>query len=108
MVVKVYGSAFACAKRVLICLVEKEIEFETVPVDIIKGEHKDPEYLKLQPFGVVPVIQDGDYTLFGKSLCKIFVILSYLGLFSLVGNFLGKFMSRIAKFLHIMLLKLVK
>lgn len=50
MVVKVYGPAFACPKRVLICLVEKEIEFETVPVDIIKGEHKDPEYLKLQVF----------------------------------------------------------
>ena len=64
MVVKVYGPAFASPKRVLICLVEKEIEFETVPVDIIKGEHKDPEYLKLQPFGVVPVIQDGDYTLY--------------------------------------------
>lgn len=50
MVVKVYGPAFASPKRVLICLVEKEIEFETVPVDIIKGEHKDPEYLKLQVF----------------------------------------------------------
>ncbi|KAI4308129.1 hypothetical protein L6164_031233 [Bauhinia variegata] len=30
----------------------------------ILGEHKSPEYLKLQPFGVVPVIQDGDYTLY--------------------------------------------
>ncbi|CAL8138279.1 unnamed protein product [Prunus armeniaca] len=29
-----------------------------------EGEHKDPEFLKLQPFGQVPVIQDGDYTLY--------------------------------------------
>ncbi|KAL1339234.1 hypothetical protein AAHE18_U020400 [Arachis hypogaea] len=58
MVVKVYGPAYGCPKRVLVCLIEKQIEFETVDVDLIKGEHKEPEFLKLQPFGVVPVIQD--------------------------------------------------
>ncbi|EOX93108.1 hypothetical protein QUC31_003978 [Theobroma cacao] len=64
MVVKVYGPAYATPKRVLVCLIEKEVEFETVPVDLLKGEHKDPEYLKLQPFGTVPVTQDGDYILY--------------------------------------------
>ncbi|XP_021273787.1 glutathione S-transferase F9-like [Herrania umbratica] len=64
MVVKVYGPAYASPKRVLVCLIEKEVEFETVPVDLLKGEHKDPEFLKLQPFGTVPVTQDGDYTLY--------------------------------------------
>ncbi|NP_001295659.1 glutathione S-transferase F9-like [Jatropha curcas] len=64
MVVKVYGTAYASPKRVLVCLIEKGIEFETVPIDLIKGEHKSPEYLQLQPFGAVPVIQDGDYTLY--------------------------------------------
>ena len=48
MVVKVYGPAYASPKRVLVCLIEKEIEFETVPLDWLKGEHKDPEFLKLQ------------------------------------------------------------
>ncbi|KAJ4728988.1 Glutathione S-transferase [Melia azedarach] len=64
MVLKVYGPAYASPKRVLVCLVEKEIEYEVVPVDLLKGEHKSPEYLKLQPFGSVPLLQDGDYTLF--------------------------------------------
>ncbi|KAI4305951.1 hypothetical protein L6164_029276 [Bauhinia variegata] len=64
MVVKVYGPLCAATKRVLVCLIEKEVEFETVHVDITKGEQKSPEYLKLQPFGVLPVIQDGDYTLY--------------------------------------------
>ncbi|KAH1211544.1 Glutathione S-transferase F9 [Glycine max] len=64
MAVKVYGPHCASTKRVLVCLVEKEVEFEVVPVDVTKGEQKDPEYLKLQPFGVVPVIKDGDYTLY--------------------------------------------
>lgn len=48
MVVKVYGPSYASPKRVLVCLVEKEIEFETIPIDLFKGEHKDPEFLKLQ------------------------------------------------------------
>ncbi|RDX68956.1 Glutathione S-transferase F9 [Mucuna pruriens] len=64
MVVKVYGPDYANPKRVIVCLIEKEIEFETVHVDGFKGEHKQPEYLKLQPFGLLPVIQDGDYTLY--------------------------------------------
>ncbi|KAJ4976064.1 hypothetical protein NE237_001170 [Protea cynaroides] len=65
MVVKVFGPSYAsCCRKVLVCLIEKEIEFEIIPIDIIKGEQKSPEFLKLQPFGVVPVIQDGDYTLY--------------------------------------------
>ncbi|KAF8412735.1 hypothetical protein HHK36_000704 [Tetracentron sinense] len=65
MVVKVHGSPYASApRRVLACLIEKDIEFEIVPVDLFKGEHKNPEFLNLQPFGVVPVVQDGDYTLY--------------------------------------------
>ncbi|KAF5177907.1 Glutathione s-transferase [Thalictrum thalictroides] len=65
MVVKVHGPAFASAtRRVLLCLIEKEIEYEMLPLDMLNGAHKTPEFLKLQPFGVVPVIQDGDYTLY--------------------------------------------
>ena len=48
MVVKVYGPHCASTKRVLVCLLEKEVEFEIVPVDLTKGEHKAPEFLKLQ------------------------------------------------------------
>lgn len=48
MVVKVYGPSYASPKRVLVCLVEKEIEFETIPIDLFKQEHKGPEFLKLQ------------------------------------------------------------
>ncbi|CAN6571278.1 unnamed protein product [Malus baccata var. baccata] len=64
MVVKVYGPLYAAPKRVLVCLVEKEVDFETVPIDLLKGENKHPDFLKLQPFGTVPLIQDGDYTLY--------------------------------------------
>ncbi|KAK4278935.1 hypothetical protein QN277_016707 [Acacia crassicarpa] len=64
MVVKVYGPACASTKRVLLVLIEKGIEFETVHVDIGKGKHRQSEFLKLQSFGVVLVIQDGNCTLY--------------------------------------------
>ncbi|BAT96904.1 hypothetical protein LR48_Vigan11g157100 [Vigna angularis] len=64
MVVKVYGPDYGSTKGVIVCLIEKEVEFETVHVDGFKGEHKQPEYLKLQPFGLMPLVQDGDYVLY--------------------------------------------
>ncbi|KAG5520447.1 hypothetical protein RHGRI_033136 [Rhododendron griersonianum] len=48
MVVKVYGAGYGSAKRVIACLIEKEIEFETIPIDLLKGEHKHPHFLQLQ------------------------------------------------------------
>jgi glutathione S-transferase len=64
MVVKVYGPAYASTKRVIACLIEKGIEYDVVDIDLFKGETKTPRYLNLQPFGVLPVIQDGEYTLY--------------------------------------------
>ncbi|MBE70393.1 MAG: glutathione S-transferase [Thalassospira sp.] len=36
------------------------IDHELVHVDMVNGEHKSPEFLKLNPFGQVPVLEDGD------------------------------------------------
>ncbi|CAN1258637.1 Glutathione S-transferase (Fragments) [Linum perenne] len=67
--VKVYGPPLSTAvSRVLACLIEKDVPFQLVPVDMSKGEHKKPEFLKLQPFGQVPVFQDDEISLFGKVL----------------------------------------
>ncbi|KAK6912343.1 Glutathione S-transferase, C-terminal [Dillenia turbinata] len=65
MVVKVYGAVkAACPQRVMACLFEKEVEFELVHVDLETREHKKPPFLLRQPFGQVPVIEDGDFKLF--------------------------------------------
>nr|BBE15856.1 glutathione S-transferase [Fagopyrum esculentum subsp. esculentum] len=65
MAVKVYGAArAACPQRVLACLMELEVEFELIHVDLDFGEHKSPEFLTRQPFGQVPVIEDGDLQLY--------------------------------------------
>ena len=47
--VKVYGPPMSTAvSRVLACLYEKNVEFELISINMSKGEHKKPEFLKLQ------------------------------------------------------------
>ncbi|KAI3961228.1 hypothetical protein MKX01_035814 [Papaver californicum] len=65
MAVKLYGiPTSTCTTHAMICLHEKEVEFELVPVDIYTGEHKQPSYLSKNPFGQVPLLEDDDVTLF--------------------------------------------
>ncbi|KAJ1425105.1 Thioredoxin-like superfamily [Sesbania bispinosa] len=47
--VKVYGPAMSTAvSRVLASLIEKDIQFQLIPVNMSKGEHKNPNFLKIQ------------------------------------------------------------
>ncbi|KAI6695735.1 hypothetical protein NL676_023445 [Syzygium grande] len=65
MVMKVHGSVFSTASmRVFAALYEKDLEFEFVPVNMRAGEHKKEHFLALNPFGQVPVFEDGDLQLF--------------------------------------------
>lgn len=36
------------------------LPFDLIEVDLSTGEHKSPDFLKLNPFGQVPVLEDGD------------------------------------------------
>lgn len=47
-------------QRVKVVLEEKKLSYETVPVDLKRNEQKKPEFLKLSPYGKVPVIVDGE------------------------------------------------
>ncbi|KAJ7101362.1 hypothetical protein B0H15DRAFT_769276 [Mycena belliarum] len=58
MVLKLYGASRAAGAglAVVITLVEKQIPFEMVAVDLVNNAHKAPEYLAVHPFGQVPAI----------------------------------------------------
>lgn len=70
--VKVYGPPLSTAvSRVLACLLEKDVQFQLLPVNMAKGEHKSLEYLKIQPFGQVPAFQDESISLFeSRAICR--------------------------------------
>ena len=51
-------------RRVLATIYELDREdVELSVVDLFKAEHKNPDFLKLNPNGKVPVLEDGDYSL---------------------------------------------
>jgi glutathione S-transferase len=53
-----------CTQRVLILLEELELKYTLEEVDLSKQEHKEVEFLSMQPFGKVPVVKYGDKVLF--------------------------------------------
>lgn len=57
---KLYGFAGTRSQRALWGLKEVDADFEFVSVNLLEGEHKRPEYLRINPAGKVPVLIDGD------------------------------------------------
>lgn len=53
------------------------LPFETVDVDLPRGEHKRAEFLALNPFGQVPVIEDGDVVLYDSNAILVYLALRY-------------------------------
>jgi len=54
-------------QRVKIVLAEKDLPYDIAPIDLRAHEQKTPEYLKLNPYGKVPVLTD-DATVLYESL----------------------------------------
>jgi len=49
--------------RVTWVLEEAGVDYEFMVVDLSKGEHKKPEYLKVNPYAKVPDLVDGELVL---------------------------------------------
>ena len=67
------ASTSANSDRVKIVLHEKGLAYQRVTLDLAKKEQKQPEFLKLNPYGKVPVINDN-----GKVLFESCIINEYL------------------------------
>jgi len=57
---KLYGFAGTRSQRALWGLKEVDADFEFISVNLLEGEHRRPEFLRLNPAGKVPVLVDGD------------------------------------------------
>jgi glutathione S-transferase len=69
-----HGWRSSASRRVRLCLAEKGLDFESKTVDLAKMEHHKPEFLKLNPNGVIPLLILDD----GRSLYESGTICEYL------------------------------
>ncbi|HEX6992526.1 MAG TPA: glutathione S-transferase [Gammaproteobacteria bacterium] len=65
------------AHRVQLFLSILGIPAELIDVDLPKGEHKSPEFLAKNPFGQVPVLEDGDVVLADSNACLVYLAKRY-------------------------------
>jgi len=56
------------SRKVRILLIEKGLEFERINVDLTKKEQKKPEYLKINPFGQVPALDDDGFIVYDSTI----------------------------------------
>jgi glutathione S-transferase len=55
-------------QKVRIMLAEKGLSYELAEVDLTQGEQRRPEFLRLNPFGRVPVLVDEDTTVYDSTI----------------------------------------
>ena len=76
--IRLYRSALSGhAHRVELFLSLLGLPFELVDVDLAAGAHKRPDFLAMNPFGQVPVIQDGDVTLADSNAILVYLARRY-------------------------------
>jgi len=72
--IKLYRIALSGhAHRVELFLSLLGLPFELVDVDLAAGAHKQPAFLAMNPFGQVPVIQDGEVTLADSNAILVYL-----------------------------------
>ena len=54
-----------------------ELPYELVELDMYAGEHKREPYLTLNPFGQMPALQDGAYTIADSHACLVYLARKY-------------------------------
>jgi glutathione S-transferase len=78
MVLQVYGwPPSTCTRTVLVTLKEKNVPYEFHNVELTKGEHKAPDYVKNQPFGQVPYINDDGFILYESRAIARYIATKY-------------------------------
>jgi len=55
-------------QKVRIVLAEKDLSYEKIFVDLRKGEQKSPDFLRLNPYGKVPVLVDEDEVVYDSTI----------------------------------------
>ena len=73
MTLKLYGSARSRASIVQWYLEELELPYEFVTLDMQTGEHRQPAFFEINPFGKVPALVDGDLKLWESGAILLYL-----------------------------------
>ena len=74
MVLRIHGDFTSQPTRAVLCFCNlTDITYTFVQHLLHKGEHRSPAFLRLQPLGYIPVLEDGDFV-----LAESHAILTYL------------------------------
>ncbi|WP_426111053.1 glutathione S-transferase family protein [Pseudomonas sp. DSP3-2-2] len=74
MSIKIYGDpGSGSLRRVIAAAAIMGVDVERMNVDLFKGESRTPEFLKLNPHGLTPVLQDGDTVLWEASAINLYL-----------------------------------
>ncbi len=63
--------------KVRLLLAMLEMPYELVEPDMYAGEHKREPFLTLNPFGQMPALTDGDYTIADSHACLVYIARQY-------------------------------
>jgi glutathione S-transferase len=74
---KLYGGARSRASIVQWYLEELGVPYEFILLDMQAGEHRQPEYLAINPMGKVPAIVDGDFQLWESGAILFYLAQKY-------------------------------
>ena len=80
LMIKLHGheiSGNSYKARLMLSLLN--LEYEWVRVDLMKGEHKSPEYLAMNPFGQVPLLIDDETQLADAQAILVYLARKYGG-----------------------------
>lgn len=70
---KFYFNGSPNPTKIALLLEETGLPYEAMPVDTRKGEQHRPEFLAINPNGKVPVIVDGDVTVFDSNAILLYL-----------------------------------
>ena len=79
MTLKIYGTAASRAARPLWVAQELSLAYEHIALPYVGGATRTPEFLKVNPNGRIPVVDDDGVLVWESMACTVYLAERFLG-----------------------------